>query len=52
MEASRRLHDQGLKDASVQIMCLIPDAKLALEATGVKCLIGRKEPVTQERSGG
>jgi hypothetical protein len=40
------LHNLGNKPAAVQILCLSDDARMALEATGVKCLI--KRPVQQE----
>lgn len=39
IETSRHLHNLGAREAAVQIMCLSPEAKQALEATGLKCLI-------------
>lgn len=42
-ETSRMLHNMGFKEASVQSLCLHEPARKALEATGVKCLIGQAE---------
>jgi len=44
IETSRHLHNLGAKEAAVQIMCLSSEAKQALEATGVKCLIKAEAP--------
>ena len=49
IETSRHLHNLGAKDAAVQIMCLSDEAKQALEATGVKCLIKEEAPVEPVR---
>jgi len=49
IETSRHLHNLGAKDAAVQIMCLSDEAKQALEATGVKCLIKAEAPVEPVR---
>jgi hypothetical protein len=47
IETSRHLHNLGMRDASVQVMCLSDEARQALEATGVKCLI--KAPAQPEQ---
>lgn len=39
-ETSRMLHNMGFKEAAVQALCLHDGSRKALEATGVKCLIG------------
>lgn len=38
-ETSRHLHNMGLRDAAVQVMCGDDVARAALEATGTKCLV-------------
>jgi hypothetical protein len=37
------LHNLGLKEAAVQVMCLDDESRMALEATGVKCLISKPQ---------
>jgi hypothetical protein len=47
---SIRLQGLGLQAAAVQIMCLLDDSRLAIEATGIKCLIARPvKPTVTDR---
>lgn len=48
-ETSRQLWNIGQKDAATQILCLNPDARLALQASGVACRIERPAPVAAEK---
>lgn len=40
-ETSRQLWNVGQRDAAVQVLCLNPDARLALQASGVACKVER-----------
>jgi hypothetical protein len=47
-ENARQLFNFGLTAAAIQLMCLDANAKLALEATGTKCLIRKPQEQPQE----
>lgn len=46
---STGMYNQGARDAAMQMYCLDSRSRMALEATGFKCLIAKNAPIQQER---